>query len=164
MPDTMKEIHATMVKKGVPEEKLVQFDFSKTKENQSEKIIALIDQMDKLLSKEQCLSIMEEQGCCTTGKTAAAHSAFGRKYSNKSIEERIELLEKLETPHKPPCKLNDDGTLSVFWGIEYDGKFNCVCGYIKNYLSQLKFQKHFVDVVVVMHVKIYKNHLEQNCN
>jgi len=34
--------------------------------------------MDTLLSKEQCLSIMEEQGCCTTGKPAKAYSDFGK--------------------------------------------------------------------------------------
>jgi hypothetical protein len=143
MSDTMKEIQATMYKKGISEEIMVQFDFSKTKENQSEKMIALIDQMDKLLSQKQCLSIMEEQGCCTTGKSAKDHREFGLKHKNKTIEEKIKLLEKLDTRHKPPCKLNDDGTLSVFWGFERDGKYICVCGFINSLSQAIKVSKTF---------------------
>jgi bacterioferritin-associated ferredoxin len=139
----MKGIKDAMLKKGIPEETMAQFDFSVTKENQSEKIIALINQMDKLLTKKQCLSIMEEQGCCTTGKPAAAHRAFGRKYADKTIEEKIKLFDELDTPHKPPCRLNDDGTLSVFWGFEKEGKYKCVCGYIKKLPQPIKVSKTF---------------------
>lgn len=130
MPNQEKIIQAIR-KQGIPEEIMAQFDFPDLKDSYIKQRIAIINQMDKLLSPEQCLSVMEEQGCCITGKPAAAHRAFGRKYADKTVEERIELFDELDTQHKPPCRLNNDGTLSVFWGFEQDGKYKCVCGNIK---------------------------------
>ena len=129
MPNTVKQIKETMQKQGIPEELMSQFDFHET--NQPEEILALINQMDKLLSKDQRLSIMEKQGCCTTGKPAAAHRAFGHKYAALTVAQRVPLLGELDTTHNPPCRLNDDGTLSVFWSFGNDGEYKCVCGYIK---------------------------------
>lgn len=129
MPNTVKQIKETMRKQGIPEESMAQFDFRET--NRPEEILALIGQMDALLSKDQRLSIMERQGCCTTGRPAAAHRAFGRKYAALAVGERVPLLGELDTVHNPPCRLNGDGTLSVFWNIGDDGNYKCVCGYIK---------------------------------
>jgi len=143
MPNLIKDIKNTMVKKGISEEIFTQFDFSEANYNQPERILTLINQMDKLLSKEQCLSIMEEQGCCTTGKPAKAHSDFGKKYAQKTVEERIGLFEKLETPHKPSCKLNEDGTLSVFWGTGNEGDYKCVCGFMKKLSQPVNVSKTF---------------------
>ena len=143
MPNLIKDIKNTMVKKGISEEIIAQFDFSEKNYNQPERILTLINQMDKFLSKEQCLSIMEEQGCCTTGKPAKAHSDFGKKYANKIIEERIGLFDKLETPHRPPCKLNEDGTLSVFWGTGNEGDYICVCGFMKKLSQPINVSKTF---------------------
>ena len=129
MPNTVKQIKEAMRKQGIPEEMTARFDFPET--NQPEVIFALIDQMDKWLSKEQRLSIMEKQGCCTAGKPAAAHRAFGRKHAGKTVEKRIKLLDELNTTHNPPCRLNDDGTLSVFWENGEEGAYQCVCGYVR---------------------------------
>jgi hypothetical protein len=131
----------TMVKKGISDEIINQFNFSDKNGSSPEDTQTVINLMDKLLSKEQCLSIMEEQGCCTTGKPAKAHSDFGKKYANKTINERIELFDKLETQHRLPCKLNDDGTLSVFWGFGNEGGYICVCGFV-NKLSQTVSKTH----------------------
>ncbi|MCL2196854.1 MAG: hypothetical protein FWB77_04500 [Treponema sp.] len=143
MPNLIKQIKETMVKKGISEEIISQFNFTENKENQSEIIMDIIDQMDKLLSKEQCLSIMEEQGCCTSGKPAKAHQDFGKKYSDKSIKEKIKLFDKLDTPHKYFCILNEDGTLSVYWGVGNEENYICVCGFIKKLSSQRKVSKTF---------------------
>ena len=143
MPNLIKQIKETMVKKGISAEIISQFNFLEDKENQSEIIINIINQMDKLLSREQCLSIMEEQGCCTSGKPAKAHQDFGKKYSGKTIEERIKLFDKMETQHKVPPKLNEDGTLSVFWGFGNEGDYKCVCGFIKKLPQQIKVSKTF---------------------
>lgn len=143
MPDLMKDIQKTMVKKGISDDIIKQFDFSKKNDNLTAAILRLINQMDELLSKELCLSIMEEQGCCTTGKPAKAHSDFGKKYSDKTIVERIKLFDKLETPHKPPCKLNENGTLSVFWGTGNEGDYKCVCGFIKKLSQPIAVSKTF---------------------
>jgi len=143
MPNLIKDIKNTMTKKGISEEVFTQFDFSEVNYNQPERILALINQMDTLLSKEQCLSIMEEQGCCTTGKPAKAHSDFGKKYAKKTVEEKIALFDKLETPHKPLCKLNKDGTLSVFWGTGNEGDYKCVCGFMRKLSQPVNVSKTF---------------------
>jgi len=119
-----------MKKKGISEEIIKQFESVGAGGSYIEQRLATVDLMDRLLSKEQCLSVMEEQGCCVTGKPAAAHRAFGRKHEGKTVEERLRLFDELDTPHKPPCKLNGDGTLSVFWGFGQDGDYKCVCGNI----------------------------------
>jgi len=143
MPNLIKDIKNTMVKKGISEEIFTQFDFSEVDYNKPERILALINQMDTLLSKEQCLSVMEEQGCCTTGKPAKAHGDFGKKYAQKTVEEKIALFDKLETPHKPSCKLNEDGTLSVFWGTGNEGDYKCVCGFMKKLSQPVNVSKTF---------------------
>lgn len=56
-----------MVKQGYPNEFLTSFDFVKLKGGKPEPIIAIIQQMDRLLTKEQCLAIMEKQGCSKVG-------------------------------------------------------------------------------------------------
>jgi bacterioferritin-associated ferredoxin len=143
MHNLVKGIEKTMVKIGLSDEIISQFDFSGKNGNSPEDTMMLINQMDELLSKEQCLSIMEQQGCCTTGKPAKAHSDFGKKYANKTIQERIELFDKLETPHKPPCKLNEDGTLSVFWGFGNEGDYECVCGFTKKLTQPITVSKTY---------------------
>jgi len=132
MPYIAKE---TMREKGIPEDIIAQFDFPGSASKGAKlsgEIIALINQMDQLLTEEQRLSIMEDTGCCTEGKPAAAHRTFGRRHAGKSLEEKVRLYSeaKLRTPHKPPCRLNPDGTLSVFWSFGEDGDYNCVCAHI----------------------------------
>ena len=130
MPN-VKKIERTMIKQKIPEETMAKFDFPDDKEIKPEELIAFIKQMDKLLPKELCLSIMEQQGCCKTGKSEAAHRAFGRKHAGKTVEERIKLFPELDTPHKAPCHINSDGTLSVYWGTGEEGNYKCVCSTIK---------------------------------
>ena len=129
MPNLVKQIPETMRKQGVPEEIVAQFDFPDT--NNSEEIMALIKQMDELLTKDQCVLIMQEQGCCKTGAGPKAHRAFGQANNGKLLEERIALLNEAQMPHKAPCRLNDDHTLSVFWGADDLEKRSCPCGFIK---------------------------------
>lgn len=119
------------IKKIVPEEIVAKFDFCESEESYITQRIAIVKQMDKLMSKEQRLAVMEKQGCCITGKPAAAHSEFGKKYKDKSLSERLALYDEMDTSHKPPCRLNDDGTLSVFWSHGQQGNYVCVCGNIK---------------------------------
>lgn len=127
MPNLVKQIPETMRKQGIPEEIISKFNIPGT--SGANDVMTLISQMDKLLAKEQRLSVMQEQGCCTTGKPAAAHRAFGQKYKDKPLREKIDLLHELDTVHNPPCRLNDDGTLSVFWGDASNP--SCPCGFIR---------------------------------
>lgn len=129
-----EKIRQTMVKQGIPEDIIARLAFPDPDlkgQARVEALLALIRRMDELLTREQRLRVMEQQGCCTTGKPAAAHRAFGRKHAGKSVAERIALFDELDTPHRPPCRLNPDGTLTVSWGFERDGACQCVCGDIK---------------------------------
>jgi hypothetical protein len=126
MPD-VKSIKKTMFKKGIQDEILTQIDFSKLEGNQPKEVLALIGQMDHLLTQEECISIMEEQGCNKTGKAHKMNLSFGRTHSGKSIEERIKLLDDKTVHPNVPCHVNDDGTLSVFWEIGEEGNYQCVC-------------------------------------
>lgn len=130
MPDLMKTIKQTMTKQGMLKDAVNQFDF--TESGGSEEVMALISQMDELLTKEQRLSIMQEQGCCKTGAGPKAHAAFGRAHAGKTLEDKVKLLnDMLGMPHKAPCHLNDDGTLSVYWGADDLSKKSCPCGFIR---------------------------------
>jgi hypothetical protein len=129
MPNLAKQIPDTMKKQGIPEEIMIQFNFPET--NDAENIMSLANQMDSLLSKEQRLSIMQEQGCCKTGIGPKAHRAFGQENKNKTLDEKVSLLNEAKMPHKAPCNLNDDGTLSVYWGADDLKTRSCPCGFTK---------------------------------
>jgi len=86
---------------------------------------------------------MQEQGCCTTGKPAVAHRDFGHKYKDKTLVEKIKLLHELKTPHNPPCRLNSDGTLSVYWSFGQEGNYGCVCGFVKKLSQPIKISPTF---------------------
>ena len=130
MPNTIKGIREAMLKQGISDETMAQLDFPEV--NCLEEILSLIDQMDKQLSEKQRLAIMEKQGCCTTGRHAAFHRDFARRNADKSLQERIELSGELFFVDSPPCRLNADSTLSVFWAQGEAGAYKCVCGYMKN--------------------------------
>jgi hypothetical protein len=58
----------TMQDQGIPDEIIAQFNVSDLKGNLPEPRILFVEKMDKLLTKKQCLSIMENQGCCIRSK------------------------------------------------------------------------------------------------
>ena len=113
MPNALK-IKKTMIEQGISNKIIEKFEFPDPRGNRPEPIIEFINNMDKLLSEKQCLSIMEQQGCCKTGKNDKANREFGMEHKNKTIEEKIVLLNNSNIPYKVPCKLNSNGTLSVF--------------------------------------------------
>ncbi len=129
MPNLIRQIPETMRKQGIPEEIIARFNIPKT--GDSEDVMALINQMDKLLTREQCLSVMQEQGCCKTGKPAAAHREFGHTNKDKTLAEKVSLFNETQMIHKAPCRLNPDGTLSVYWGADDLKKKSCPCGFTK---------------------------------
>lgn len=141
MPNLIKQIPETMRKQGIPEETIARFAIPD--ETGSEAVMGLITQMDRLLSEAQCLAVMQEQGCCKTGKPAAPHRAFGMEHAGKTLPEKVELLNKAAMSHRAPCYLNDDGTLSVYWGMDGLRKRNCPCGFIKKMPDSANVPKTF---------------------
>ena len=114
MPN-VKEIKKTMKGLGIPAETMSKIVFPKPQGNQPDEVLALIDQMDKLLTREQCLSVMEEQGCCKDEKITAPFVEFQLKHVDKTVDEKLKLFDEIKSGHKPSCNLNHDGTLSIFW-------------------------------------------------
>lgn len=55
------EVKQTMLDKGIPTEVTEQFAFPETKAGTPEEKIAFVNQMDSLLSREQILTVMQEQ-------------------------------------------------------------------------------------------------------
>jgi hypothetical protein len=119
-----------MLKKDIPAEVMRHFVFPETEDETPEEKIEFAAQMDKLLSKEQILSIMEEQGC-----NKDEHPEIWKNIEGISIEDRINILNAMGLSEYPRSRLNDDGTLSIYWGFEENGKYRCVCPII-NKLSQ----------------------------
>jgi hypothetical protein len=142
MANTMK-IKRTMLAHKIPDEIMEELDFGQEPGTNPIEIISLIRQMDELLTPEQCISIMQEQGCTKTGQGDKAHRAFGRKHKDKTVEERINLFDELDTPHKAPCHINPDGTLSVYWGFGEEGNYRCVCGIPKKLPVTVEVPKTF---------------------
>ena len=130
MPN-IKEIKKTMKKLGIHVETMSKIVFPKPQGNQPDEVLALIDQMEKLLTHEQCLSVMEEQGCCKDEKITAPFVEFRLKHKDKTVDEKIKLFDEIKSGHKPSCNLNHDGTLSIFWDGWNSDKNQCVCHVIK---------------------------------
>lgn len=124
---TVKKLEKTMQNQGISEDIISQFNFQKAETE--EKIIELVNKMDELFSYEKCLSIMEQHGCCKTGKANTTSIAFGREHSEKTLEEKIKLVPQSDIAYKMQCKLNTDGTLSIFDGDDQEGPEGCfICG------------------------------------
>ncbi len=128
--NSLDKIKQAMIKKGIPAEKIetIQFPEKEASAITAKDVVGVVRQMDALLTNEECLAVMEEQGCCKTGKPHKAHKDFGRQYADKTLEEKIALLPTLDTPHKAPCRLHADGTLSVYWEYPSPNGNLCVCG------------------------------------
>ena len=129
MPNLIKQIPETMKNLKIPDEIIARFKIPAS--SSAEDVMELIRQMDELLTKEQRIAIMEQQGCCKAGIGTKAHNAFGAKHAGKTLVEKVASLNAAQMPHKAPCQLNEDGTLSVYWGVN-DSEYNmCPCGIIK---------------------------------
>ena len=133
MPSKRK-IGESMRKIGISEEIISQFDCTDQNRNRPEAKIEFIDLMDKLLTKEQCLAVMEREGCCKGGKRDKDCKAFGKEHKDKPLAEKLALLLNVENMMSP--RLNSDGsftvTMSGYQNGVHTGKTTCSCGTIKN--------------------------------
>jgi len=129
---TLKKIRDTMKKQKINDGNMAQIDFEADCNNPIN-IISLIDKMDELLTKEQCLSIMEKQGCCKGGKRDKDCKAFAKEHSDKTLAEKLALISSIQYMMSP-C-LNADGTFTIAFGGHQNGvhagKYTCSCGSIK---------------------------------
>jgi len=134
MPN-LKKMKETMQTLGISPDIMEQMNFEADQSgNNPQGVLAVIDKMDELLTKEQCLAVMQEQGCCKGGKRDKDCKAFGKEHKNKPLAEKLALLFTVENMMSP--RVNDDGTFSITWGSGYlngvhTGNATCSCGTIK---------------------------------
>jgi len=123
----------TMRDQGIPDELIAQLPMPRIKKATPEELVAFIEEMDKLLSKEQCVAVMDEQGCNKCNKFSAVFRKFGELHKDKALAERIALLSELESGHKVDlCRLNEDGTITLLFGLgDEKGNWGCACTPIK---------------------------------
>ena len=121
----ISEIKRTMLDKGIPDEIISQFVFPETEAGAPEEKIAFADQMDRLLTKEQILSVMEEQGC----EKYLHDSAVGlmERLDGKPLGERMAILNAMDVTEQANYRINGDGTLSVYADHADNGKYVCCC-------------------------------------
>lgn len=129
---TLKKIRDTMQMQKIDDEIMAQMYFEADCNNPNN-IISLIEKMDELLAKEQCLSIMEKQGCCKGGQRDKDCKAFAKEHGNKTLSEKLALMSTIQYMMSP--YLNADGTFTItFGGYQngvHAGKNTCSCGSIK---------------------------------
>jgi hypothetical protein len=129
---TLKKIRDTMKKQKINDAIMEQIDFEADCNNPNN-IISLIDKMDKLLTNEQCLSIMEKQGCCKGGQRDNDCKAFALEHADKSLPEKLKLISGIQYMMSPI--LNGDNTFTITFGGYQNGvhvgKTTCSCGSIK---------------------------------
>lgn len=138
---SFKQVKSIMQKNKIAPEIIAQMDFeADVKGNNPLPIIAVIDKMDELLTKEQSLAVMEEQGCCKGGDRDKACKEFGIAHKDKTLAEKIETMKEERLKNQGlfyvfPPTLNDDGTLTIQYGGYqngvHTGKNTCSCGAIK---------------------------------
>jgi len=120
------EVKQTMLEKDIPIEIIDQFICPETENETLEEKEAFVNQMDSLLTKEQILAVMEEQGCEKYIHDSAI--SLMEQLKDKSIEERVEILNQTKMNEQPRSRLNDDGSLSIYWWYKgEDDKYICVC-------------------------------------
>lgn len=129
---TLKKIRDTMKKQKISDEIMVQMDFEADCNN-TQNITTLIDKMDELLTREQCLSVMEKQGCCKGGQRDKDCKAFGKEHADKTLSEKLVLMSDIQYMMSP--RQNDDGTFTItmcgYQNGVHAGKTTCSCSSIK---------------------------------
>ena len=117
------EIRKTMTDKGIPADITERFVYQDSETETPEDKLAFAEQMDRLLTREQILSVMEEQGCEKNPPAAELMAEL----AGKSVGERIDALNAKGMDEQARSRLNGDGTLSIYWHFGEDGKYACVC-------------------------------------
>lgn len=110
---TLKKIRDTMKKQKINDAIMEQMDFEADCNNPYN-ILSLIDKMDKLLTNDQCLSIMEKQGCCKGGQRDSDCKAFALEHADKSIPEKLTLISGIQYMMSPIY--NGDNTFTISFG------------------------------------------------
>ena len=100
-----------MKRTNIPQDILIQlgFDTEEYKFVSNKHSFEMLVKMNDLLTTEQKYAVMEQQGCCKTGRADKESKEFAKEHADKSLAEKLEILSAEGDVHY----LNDDGTLSL---------------------------------------------------
>ena len=131
---SLKKMKDAAIKLKIPEELIAQIGFdADTSGGNPSPYIAVIAKMDALLSHEQCMALMERQGCCKGGERDSDCKAFGKRYADTPLCEKIPLLSTVQYMMSPV--LNEDNTITVtmlgYQNGKHIGATTCSCSVIK---------------------------------
>ncbi len=156
-----KKIKQTMVNMKLPDDVIGQFDFEREDADTAQGMIELIGKMDSLLTREECLAVMEKQGCCKSGKRDADCKAFAKEHAGKTLAEKVALLHTVQYMMDP--KLNDDGTITVTYGGfqngVHTGKTTCSCGTMRKAKQPLNVSRTYCGCCAGHYLYHYQNAL-----
>jgi hypothetical protein len=162
-PRTMKALEETMQKQGIPDDVITKLNFPEAKSGDD--VLALTNQMSQLLTKEQCLAVMEEHGCCKSGKRDIKSKAIGKELGNKPISDKVGEAAKL-WGFETPAYINDKGDLVLELGCYIDGNKNnmlsinnCACPPIYNNKNTLPVSHIFCGCCAGHHKHHWQNML-----
>jgi hypothetical protein len=131
---SLKKMKDAAIKLKIPDEIIAQIGFdADTSGGNPLPFIAAITKMDEVLSPELSMAVMERQGCCKGGQRDIDCKAFGKKYEDKPLGEKITLLSTVQYMMSPV--LNEDNTITVAFSGYQNGKHTgantCSCSVIK---------------------------------
>jgi hypothetical protein len=144
MPNIRERYKTAMEEAGVLPEIIEQFDLESAFRSNPAARIALIDKMDELLTPEQCMAVLEQQGCSKTGTRDKDCKAFAKEHGGKPLAEKVKLLSGVQWMMSPVL---EGDTITVTWGGNqngvHQGKTTCSCGTIKRLTQPFTVSKTY---------------------
>jgi hypothetical protein len=131
MMPSINKIRKTMRDMKIHEDIISALDKAQSSSDSNENCVLFINKMDELLTPEQRNRILERQGCLHTGWFDKAYRAFYQAHSEKTLIEKLELLSSKRDNCGESCRLNEDGTISVFLCPPGLSDRRCECATIK---------------------------------
>jgi len=98
-----------MKKLNMPESVITELGFNDPNYESRHLDFDVLIKMNDLLTVEQKCAVMVRQGCHKVGKMAEESKSWGKKYAEKSLDEKLKIL----SSEDEGFRLNDDGTISL---------------------------------------------------
>jgi len=98
-----------MKKLNMPESVITELGFNDPHYKPHHLDFELLVKINDLLTEEQKCAVMEQQGCHKAGKMAEESKNYGKRYAEKSLDERLKIL----STEDEGVYLNSDGTISL---------------------------------------------------
>lgn len=128
MPN-IKTLVKSMRERNISEDKINQIVCVDKDTCTPEEIVSVIEKMDLYLTPEECLSIMEQEGCCKSGKRDKDCKKCAKEIKDKTLSEKLQEISTIQYMGSP--RLNEDGTITtgIYWSD--NESYHCACPTVK---------------------------------